>query len=290
MPRRSRDDFLESTRNHLARSVNYHCSKCDAPTAGPFSGGGKSITTGQAAHICAAAVGGPRYDASMTPAQRRHYDNGIWLCAAHSPKIDRDWPRYSVEQLRAMKREAEARADANLEDAKTKADLRPVLDGDVEWRAPTVNDTRAGFSGLYHAVFRIGGKRTHPGRVYIDLDDGETSNRTQACMAEGTAFILHEWDRLRPGQPYAVPAFTMVSQEPSKFWLDLRFVPDFPMGEEPADFTLAPGTYVTDAPFLNRVHRQPLPPGTYKISVVVILGTGEHERVFSSSPKELRVP
>lgn len=57
MLRRSRDEFSEATRHHLARSVNYHCSKCEAPTAGPFSGGGKSITTGEAAHICAAAPG-----------------------------------------------------------------------------------------------------------------------------------------------------------------------------------------------------------------------------------------
>ena len=33
MPRKSRDDFSEATRHHLARSVNYHCSKGGAPTA-----------------------------------------------------------------------------------------------------------------------------------------------------------------------------------------------------------------------------------------------------------------
>jgi len=288
MPRRSRDDFSESTRHHLARSVNYHCSKCDAPTAGPFSGGGKSITTGQAAHICAAAVGGPRYDADMTPEQRVHYDNGIWLCAAHSPLVDRDWPRYTAEQLRAIKREAEARAAANLEHAKIRANLQPVLDGTMEWRAPTVNDTRPGYAGLHHVVFRIGGNRRQRGRVYIDLDAGGTSpTRTKACMAEGTDFITHESTRLRPGQPYVVPVFTVLSR-PSKFWLDRRFVPDHPFYSEPPD--LFPGTYVTDGPFLDRVHRQPLPPGTYNIAVVVLLGDSEYERVFSSSWKELRVP
>jgi len=93
MPRKARDEFSETTRHHLARSVNYHCSKCDAPTAAPYSGGGGSITTGMAAHICAAAPGGPRYDPSMTPTERSHNDNGIWLCAAHAPLIDHDWPR-----------------------------------------------------------------------------------------------------------------------------------------------------------------------------------------------------
>src|SRR5690554_6808980 len=103
MLRRSRDDFSKTTRHHLARSVNYHCSKCGAPTAAPYSGGGKSITTGVAAHICAAAPGGPRYDASMTSSQRGHYDNGIWLCAAHAPLVDQDWPRYTVDELKTIK-------------------------------------------------------------------------------------------------------------------------------------------------------------------------------------------
>src|SRR4051812_29009447 len=204
MARRSRDDFSNATRHHLARSVNYHCSKCDAPTAGPFSGGGKSITTGEAAHICAAAPGGPQYDPTMTPQLRSNYANGIWLCAAHSPLVDRDWPRYTVDDLRNMKGAAEARAAANLEHAKIKASLDPVLDGDVEWHAPAANETRPGYVGLYHAVFRLGGKRKQRGRVYIDVDTGSgTPKRTRACMGEGTGFIDHELGALRPGQPYA---------------------------------------------------------------------------------------
>ena len=42
------------------------------------------------AHICAAAQGGPRYDASMTPEERKSFENGIWLCQSCSKLIDTD--------------------------------------------------------------------------------------------------------------------------------------------------------------------------------------------------------
>jgi hypothetical protein len=131
---RGRDNFTKAVRDHLARSVNFHCSKCGAPTSGPYSGGGKSITTGIAAHICAAAPGGPRFDPNMTVAQRRHYDNGIWLCARHGPLVDRDWPRYSVEQLTAIKREAESKAAADLEHVPAQGGVvRSIRGAAKEW-------------------------------------------------------------------------------------------------------------------------------------------------------------
>jgi hypothetical protein len=62
---------------------------------------------GKAAHICGAASGpgSRRYDASMTPEERASIDNAIWLCADHADLIDRDEVTYSVETLRAVKRE-----------------------------------------------------------------------------------------------------------------------------------------------------------------------------------------
>ncbi len=44
----------------------------------------------------------------MTPEQRSHIDNGIWLCASCSILIDRDEKRYAVDTLRKMKREHES--------------------------------------------------------------------------------------------------------------------------------------------------------------------------------------
>ena len=57
------------------------------------------INIGEAAHICAAAPGGPRYDPSMTPEQRKSASNGIWLCRNHAKAVDSD-PAYTVEILR----------------------------------------------------------------------------------------------------------------------------------------------------------------------------------------------
>jgi hypothetical protein len=63
-----------------------------------------------AAHITAAAKGGPRYDQSLTPEQRRHQSNGIWLCEIHGKQVDADEQHFSVETLRAWKTAAESEA------------------------------------------------------------------------------------------------------------------------------------------------------------------------------------
>lgn len=68
------------------------------------------MITGKAAHITAAACGGPRYDPTLTREQRRSAENGIWLCAVHADVIDKDERNYSVETLKLFRKQAEARA------------------------------------------------------------------------------------------------------------------------------------------------------------------------------------
>ena len=65
--------------------------------------------TGVAAHICAAApgTGSRRYDLNMSPEERPHIDNGIWLCVSCSVLIDRDEKRFTVEKLHQIKYEHE---------------------------------------------------------------------------------------------------------------------------------------------------------------------------------------
>ena len=62
---------------------------------------------GVAAHICAAAPGGKRYNKDMTPAERKSIENCIWMCQLHAHLIDTDEIKYSVEYLKSMKAEAE---------------------------------------------------------------------------------------------------------------------------------------------------------------------------------------
>ena len=68
----------------------------------------KATLVGEAAHICAASPGGPRYDPSMSDEERRSHDNGIWLCANCATEIDKDPARFPVSLLRRWKEEAES--------------------------------------------------------------------------------------------------------------------------------------------------------------------------------------
>lgn len=111
-PRRSRDNFRQKTIKTLAKRVAYRCSNpvCRILTIGPEQGGDGTVVVGVAAHITAAAKGGPRYDSSLTPEQRRHQSNGIWLCEIHGKQVDADDQHFTVETLHAWKKAAESEA------------------------------------------------------------------------------------------------------------------------------------------------------------------------------------
>jgi hypothetical protein len=112
-----RDDFPKLVIETLAKRVANHCSKpdCRRPTSGPHTDAEKSVNVGVAAHITAASVGGPRYDASMTPEERRGIKNGIWLCQFCAKLVDTDEKRYTKELLLAWKQKAERDALAEIE-------------------------------------------------------------------------------------------------------------------------------------------------------------------------------
>jgi hypothetical protein len=77
-----RDDFTADVRRNLADRVGKLCSNpdCQALTSGPQDDSAKSVNIGVAAHITGAAERGPRYNVLLSGEQRRHSDNGIWLC------------------------------------------------------------------------------------------------------------------------------------------------------------------------------------------------------------------
>jgi hypothetical protein len=78
-------------------------------------------------HITAAALGGKRYDPSLTQEERRAASNGIWLCELCAKLIDTDEARFTVELLRGWKQDAEARALRDIATAAPGAYRRPVL-------------------------------------------------------------------------------------------------------------------------------------------------------------------
>lgn len=109
MPNRNRDDFTDKTKLQLAKRAGWLCSdpSCRRSTIGSNAGGDGEINLGTAAHICAAAPEGPRYDAGMTPAQRKSPDNGIWMCSLHGRAVDARDSTFTVELLRTWKAQAQ---------------------------------------------------------------------------------------------------------------------------------------------------------------------------------------
>lgn len=112
-----RDDFTESTKRLLANRVCGRCSNpdCRKPTLGANTDPDRTTNIGVAAHICAAALGGPRYDSTMTTDERKSAQNGIWLCQSCAKLIDSDPTRYSKDLLNAWKKLAETVSTLELE-------------------------------------------------------------------------------------------------------------------------------------------------------------------------------
>lgn len=112
-----RDEFTQETKDLLANRVGWKCSnpKCRKGTRGANTEKSKYVNIGVAAHICAASVGGPRYDYDMTSEERRSAENGIWLCQSCSKLIDSDVKKYTVKLLKEWKEVAEMEATKELE-------------------------------------------------------------------------------------------------------------------------------------------------------------------------------
>jgi hypothetical protein len=107
-----RDDFTQTTKDLIAKRAGYLCSnpECRCSTVGAARGHEGIVMLGVAAHITAASPGGPRFDPLLTPEQRRHQLNGIWLCQNHGKLVDSDSAQFTVESLRQWKQTAELRS------------------------------------------------------------------------------------------------------------------------------------------------------------------------------------
>jgi UDP-N-acetylglucosamine 1-carboxyvinyltransferase len=112
-----RYDFSRTVKDVLAKRVGLRCSNpwCGRPTSGPSNDTQKAVNLGVAAHITAASSGGPRYDQSLTPGQRKSQENAIWLCQFCSALIDKDPELYTVEAIRGWKRVAEEASRLKVE-------------------------------------------------------------------------------------------------------------------------------------------------------------------------------
>lgn len=128
----NRDDFSSKTKGLVALRANQHCSfrACPQPTSGPSDESPQAVNiTGVAAHIHGASSGSGsrRYLASMTSEERADISNAIWLCSYHADLIDGDEVTYTADDLRAMKREHEAKVTADQQNARATGKAVPDL-------------------------------------------------------------------------------------------------------------------------------------------------------------------
>ncbi len=108
-----RDEFTKDVVDTLSKRVACRCSNpdCGRITAGPHTNPAKWVNVGVAAHLSAAAPGGPRYNPALTAEQRKAIENGVWLCQDCAKTIDNDANKYPVVLLNQWKAQAEAETD-----------------------------------------------------------------------------------------------------------------------------------------------------------------------------------
>ncbi len=114
----SRDDFSKSVVTALRMRAGFICSHpaCRANTVAAGESNEDSVVClGKAAHITAAAAGGPRFDPLMLTEERTSISNAIYLCASCADLVDKnDGADYPVQLLQEWKLQHENWIKSNL--------------------------------------------------------------------------------------------------------------------------------------------------------------------------------
>lgn len=88
-----RDEFSGPIKKALKERAAFICSNpnCKVMTIAPSEKDNEKVQyIGKAAHITAAAAGGPRYDKNLSPEDRMSIDNAIFLCSSCADMIDKN--------------------------------------------------------------------------------------------------------------------------------------------------------------------------------------------------------
>jgi len=128
--RRKDDEFKKPVRDAVAKRVGFRCSNpaCQKITSGPSTDLARAINIGVASHITAAAEGGPRFNASLSSAERSSVSNAIWLCQSCAALVDRDVGKFTEPLLREWKSRAERSASVGLASG---SEFRPIAASEI---------------------------------------------------------------------------------------------------------------------------------------------------------------
>jgi hypothetical protein len=102
-------------------------NQCARPSCGTVLMSSDGVLIGEVAHICAESEGGPRWDAKLSEARRRDFDNLLLLCPTCHTLVDKDSAAYKKSKLRKWKRDREARFEA-IGDLLQKSYLNEITD------------------------------------------------------------------------------------------------------------------------------------------------------------------
>ncbi len=180
------------------------------------------VNIGVAAHITAAAAGGPRFDPNLTPDQRRALANGIWLCQSCAKLIDCDDGRFTPILLQDWKARAESRAQSFLQTPeRPEGDDEPVLvvpstDPSVSWLPFSARATgfvgrdaeRERLNAFLHSNRRVswwlltGAAGTGKSRLALELCRDAAPRWDAGFLSRTEAFAA--WSRFRPSRPTLV--------------------------------------------------------------------------------------
>ena len=160
---KTRDDFSAKTVETLAKRVAYRCSNpaCGRITIAPnLDNGEKATIIGIAAHITAAAPGGPRFDNALNTDERVSIGNGIWLCANCSILIDREPATYTVTLLREWKTATEQQVRREFEaqpaipvNAGVQRLPQPIIDAELTWTSSSKWNLGASEKNPHEPIF-----------------------------------------------------------------------------------------------------------------------------------------
>jgi hypothetical protein len=142
-------------------------NRCAFPTCkNPITIG--QTLVGNVCHIKAARPGGPRFDPKQTNDERHGYENLLLMCSIHNKVVDSDEATYTVERLKQMKADHEAKSTSiSEENVKLAVELlvsgegtATTLAGDITVTA--TNPQNSVVAGVYQNIVHNYGSQSAP--------------------------------------------------------------------------------------------------------------------------------
>jgi hypothetical protein len=224
----ARDNFPRSVRDKLGRRVANHCSnpECWIETIGATLNGLGILDIGVAAHITAAASGGPRYNAKLSAKQRSSYENGIWLCQNCAKLVDNDRATYNVDVLRKWKVAAEFRANQQV--GKTRSAVEVARAAGERFKAALDLTATPEAAAITQALFTDPNRYARVNRDIVALgisllaepSGWELCHRSFKAIIEELIADLAEYAQLRNGVYRFVTTNTSVEKVGQDVWND----------------------------------------------------------------------